>query len=105
GGWNGGDAPGAVAAAVTSTVVPSRAQFAALAKLGRPVLLLTPAQLPYARTLAPPLTPAPLADAADRAQGRIDRLRARVTELIERGEVDAELALLAPLFEIGRAHV
>jgi len=97
--WNGGEVPGAGGDVVICTVVPTRAQFAALAKLSRPVLLLTPAQLPYARTLASPLTPVPLADAAERAQGRVAQLRARVTELIERGEVDAELALLAPLFE------
>ena len=97
--WNGGEVPGAGGDAVICTVVPTRAQFAALAKLGRPVLLLTPSQLPYARTLAAPLTPVPLADAADRAQGRVAQLRARVTELIDRGAVDAELALLAPLFE------
>jgi len=96
--WTGGDLPGTAGDAIVCTALPTRAQLAALAQLGRPLLLLTPAQLPYARTIAS-LTPVPLADAADRAQVRIERLRAQVTELIERGAVDAELALLTPLFE------
>ncbi len=97
--WQGGDVPATPGDAVVCTALPTRTQFAALAKLGRPVLLLTPAQLPYARTIAGPLTAVPLADAADRAQGRLEGLRARVAELLERGAVDTELAALAPLFE------
>ena len=96
--WTGGDLPGTAGDAIVCTALPTRAQLTTLAQLGRPLLLLTPAQLPYARTIAS-LTPVPLADAADRAQVRIERLRAQVTELIERGAVDAELALLTPLFE------
>ena len=97
--WHGGDVPGTTGDVVLCSALPTRAQFAALAKLGRPVLLLTPAQLPYARTLAAPLTVVPLADAADRALGRLESLRVRVGGLIERGEVDTELAALTPLFE------
>src|SRR6266498_3005846 len=96
--WTGGDLPDTAGDAIVCAALPTRAQLTALAKLGRPLLLLTPAQLPYARSIAA-LTPVPLADAADRAQVRVERLRARVAELIERGAVDTELALLTPLFE------
>ena len=96
--WTGGDMPDTAGDAIVCAALPTRAQLTALARLGRPLLLLTPAQLPYARAIAS-LTPVPLADAADRSQVRVERLRARVAELIERGAVDAELALLTPLFE------
>jgi ATP-dependent RNA helicase DeaD len=45
------------------------------------------------------LTPFSISGAADRAQDRTAALRARIVERLGHGDVDAELALLAPLFE------
>jgi DbpA RNA binding domain len=98
--WSGGDIPASLAGdALLCSVLPTRAQFTALAKLAAPVLLLTPAQLPYARTIAAPLTPVALSSGADRGLTRVDRLRGQVANLIDGGRVDTELAALAPLFE------
>ena len=85
--------------AVLCTRLPTREQFAALARLGEPVLLVTAAQLPYIRSLAAPLAPVPLPSSADRARDRIDTLGAEIERLVADGAVDAELALLSPLFE------
>jgi len=85
--------------AVLCTRLPTREQFAALARLGEPVLLVTAAQLPYLRSLAAPLVPVPLPSAADRARDRIDALGAEIERLVADGAVDTELALLSPLFE------
>jgi len=63
------------------------------------VLLVTAAQLPYIRSLAAPLAPVPLPSSADRARDRIDTLGAEIERLVADGAVDAELALLSPLFE------
>src|SRR5207245_8367947 len=41
--------------AVLCTRLPTREQFAALARLGEPALLVTAAQLPYIRSLAAPV--------------------------------------------------
>ena len=100
--WDGGplDAPPpAPPDAVLCTHLPTREQFAALARLGEPVVLATAAQLPYLRSFAAPLVPVPLPSAADRARDRIDALCAEVERLVAHGGVDAELALLSPLFE------
>ncbi len=85
--------------AVLCTRLPTRAQFAALARLGEPVLLVTAAQLPYLRSLAAPLVALPQPSAADRARDRIDALGAEIDRLVADGAIDAELALLSPLFE------
>src|SRR5256884_59427 len=100
--WDGGplDAPTpAPPDAVLCTRLPTREQFAALARLGEPVVLATAAQLPYLRSVAAPLMPVPLPSAADRARDRIDALGAEIERLVAHGGVDAELALLSPLFE------
>ena len=99
--WDGGslDAPATPPDAVLCTRLPTREQFAALARLGEPVLLVTAAQLPYLRSLAAPLVPVPLPSAADRARDRIDALGTEIERLVADGAVDAELALLSPLFE------
>src|SRR2546426_1659535 len=59
--WRGGPvtAPGDAPDAVLCALLPTRAEFAALARLGAgaPVLFPTAAQLPYVRSLARPLTP------------------------------------------------
>src|SRR5207247_10284896 len=57
------------------------------------------AQLPYVQSLARPLTPLRLPTSADRAQDRAADLRERVAQILTDRSVDAELALLDPLFE------
>jgi ATP-dependent RNA helicase DeaD len=60
--------------------------------------LVAASQLAYVRSLAA-LTPLGLAASADRAQDRSAALRERIAVRLVRGDVDAELALLEPLFE------
>ncbi|HET7296116.1 MAG TPA: DbpA RNA binding domain-containing protein [Gemmatimonadales bacterium] len=98
--WSGGaiTAPSPRPDAVLCTALPDREQLAALARLGEPVIFASAAQLPYLRSVAT-LTPLTLPSAADRAQDRAEALRERVAAAITAGGVDAELALLAPLFE------
>ena len=79
--------------------LPSREEFAALSALAQPLLLITASQIPYARSVASPLRPFSLPTEADLARDRAEELRARVAEVLERGDVDAEFALLDPLFE------
>ena len=79
--------------------LPSRVEFTALARLAQPVLLLSATQLPYARSIAAPLQPIILPSAADLAQDKAEAMRAQVALRLEQGDVDAELALLHPLFE------
>jgi len=79
--------------------LPTREQFAALGALGRPVVFVTAIQLPYLRSIAGPLTPLRLPAAPDRARDRTEELRDRVARLLEAGAVDAELAVLDPLFD------
>jgi DbpA-like RNA binding protein len=99
--WRGGPVQPAADQpdAVLCPLLPTREQFAALARLGEPVLLATAAQLPYVRSLARPLTPLRLPTPADRAQDRAAHLRERVDRILDEGNVDAELALLDPLFD------
>lgn len=99
--WRGGPvtAPGDAPDAVLCVLLPTRAEFTALARLGAPVLFPTAAQLPYVHSLARPLTPLRLPTPADRAQDRAADLRERVARILTDGSVDAELALLDPLFE------
>jgi ATP-dependent RNA helicase DeaD len=78
---------------------PSREQFATLAQLGPVVLLGAPYQLAYLRSIAAPLDAVPLAPAAQAARDRSAQLRERLAARLERGDVDAELEQLAPLFE------
>ncbi len=100
--WNGGPiAPPEVRPdAVFCTALPSRDEIAALARLGAgdPVIFIAAAQLPYLRSVAT-LTPLALASGADRARDRAEALRERVAGVLTAGGVDAELALLDPLFE------
>jgi DbpA RNA binding domain len=100
--WSGGPiAPPEVRPdAVVCTALPSRDEIATLARLsaGEPVVFIAAAQLPYLRSIAT-LTPLTLASGADRARDRAEALRQRVAEVLTTGDVDAELALLDPLFE------
>ena len=98
--WDGGPLPGPEARpdAVVCTALPSREELAALVRLGEPVVFVDAAQLPYLRSIAT-LTPFGLPGAADRARDRAEELRERVARVLLSGGVDAELALLDPLFE------
>src|SRR5712691_11304418 len=99
--WNGGPiaSPEPPPDAVLCTALPSRDEAAALARLGggEPVVFIDAVQLPYLRSVAT-LTPLALASGADRARDRAEALRERVAGLLTAGSVDAELALLDPLF-------
>lgn len=91
--------PSEPADAVVCLDLPSRAELASLLPLGPVVLLVTATQLPYARSIAAPLTPISLAGPVDRARDRAETLQSTVTQLLESRSVDGELTLLAPLFE------
>src|SRR5882672_4401697 len=98
--WSGGPvaAPAEGADVVVCDVLPTREELTVLATIGKPVFVITSSQLPYLKAVAA-LTPLGLTPAADRAQDRNAALRERISERLERGEVNAELALLEPLFE------
>ena len=98
--WNGGPIvpPDQPPDAVVCSAVPTRDELATLARIGEPVLLLNASQLPYARSIAT-LAPLALPGAADRARDRVEELRDRVARRITVDGVDAELALLDPLFQ------
>lgn len=93
------DASGDSCDLVICARVPSREQFAALTARGPVLLLLTPAQLHYARSIASPLTVVRLPGAAERAADSAETLRRRVAARLEAGDVGAEMLLLEPLFE------
>jgi len=82
---------------VIAAALPSRVELAALRAHGEPLVFVTGAQLPYLRSIAAPLTAFHL-PVADRAHDQAEALRAGVAERLEQGSVDAELALLDPLF-------
>jgi hypothetical protein len=95
--WDGGAmVPDTTPDAVLCTALPTREELVALARLAEPVLFPTAAQLPYVRSLAT-LIPLALPSGADRARDRVEELRERVEQVLVAG-VDAELALLDPLF-------
>jgi hypothetical protein len=98
--WQGGDiAPPEAADAIVVAALPSRVEIQELLNARiQPVVLALAAQLPYLRSIVA-LTPLPLRSASDRAQDRAASLRALVAERLAHGDVDAELAMLAPLFE------
>ena len=98
--WDGGPvtAPDGGADAVICAALPTREELTSLAAVGQPVFLVAASQLAYVRSLAA-LTPLGLAASADRAQDRSAALRERIAVRLVRGDVDAELALLEPLFE------
>ena len=98
--WRGG--PIAIpqdADAVVAATLPARDEMQALAgsHAGPPMVLVLAAQIPYLRSIAA-LTPFPFPSSVDRAQDRSAALRALIAERAQ-GDLDAELALLSPLFE------
>ena len=98
--WDGGaiTAPDGGADVVICAALPTREELTSIAAIGHPILLIDASQVPYARSVAA-LTPLPLGSAADRAQDRNAAQRERIADRLGRGDVDAELALLEPLFE------
>lgn len=98
--WRGGEiTPPHDADVVVAAALPSRTEMQALIAPGIPtVVLALAAQVPYLGSIAA-LTPLPLRAAVDRAQDRGAALRALIADRLARGDVDAELAVLAPLFE------
>jgi ATP-dependent RNA helicase DeaD len=96
--WRRGAAPEACDVVVCLDL-PSRAELAEIAGRGAPVLLLSPPQLPYARSIAAPLTAVPLHAARAKAATDAEQLRERVAARLEAGGLEAELGLLEPLLE------
>jgi len=98
--WSGGPvaAPAETPDAVVAAVLPTRDELRLLAAIAQPTVLALASQLPYLRSIAT-LTPLALPSPADRAQDRNAQLRAQISARLRLGDVDAELAVLAPLFE------
>jgi hypothetical protein len=98
--WTGGpiDAPTETPDAVVATVLPTRAELRSLTAIGPTVVLALASQMAYLNSIAA-LTPLTLPSAGDRAQDRAALLRAEIGARLAQGNVDAELAVLAPLFD------
>lgn len=98
--WSGGpiESPAEPPDAVVAAMLPTRDELRQLAAITRPTILTLASQLPYLRSIAT-LTPLALPSPADRAQDRAAQLRAQISAWLRQGDVDAELAVLAPLFE------
>jgi ATP-dependent RNA helicase DeaD len=98
--WTGGpiEAPAETPDAVVAAVLPTREELRQLAAIATPTVPVLASQVPYLRSIAT-LTPLPLPSTADRAQDRNAELRARIAARLAEGDVNAELAVLAPLFE------
>lgn len=98
--WSGGPiaAPPEPPDAVVAALLPTRDELRQLAAIGPTTVLALASQLAYLRSIAT-LTPLPLPSPADRAQDRSAQLRAQIAARLRQGDVDAELAVLAPLFE------
>jgi len=98
--WSGGPvaAPPEPPDAVVAAVLPTREELRQLAAIAPTTVLVLASQLPYLRSIAT-LTPLALPSPADRAQDRAAALRAQIAARLRQGDVDPELAMLAPLFE------
>ena len=100
--WTGGSIEAPVQAsppdAVVAALLPTREELRQLAAIAPTALLVLASQVAYLRSIAT-LTPLPLTSAGDRAQDRTAALRGAITARLAQGDVDAELAVLAPLFE------
>jgi len=93
--WRRGVEPSGPVNVVVCADLPTREELSALGTAGAPVLVLAPEQLPYAKTIASPLTPIPLLSGGTAAR----EARAAIVARLERGDLAAELALLAPLLD------
>jgi len=98
--WKGGDvtAPTELPDAVVATTLPTREELRLLAAIAQPLVVALASQIPYLKSIAS-LSPFALPSAADRAQDRGAALRAAISARLTHSDVDAELAVLAPLFE------
>jgi len=98
--WRGGDvaAPAEPPDAVIATTLPTREELRVLAAIAQPLVVALASQLPYLKSIAS-LSPFALPSRADRAQDRNAALRAEISARLSESDVDAELAVLAPLFE------
>ena len=97
--WKMGDAtPERGAGPIVCADLPTRDELNALTIAGQVVVLVHPAQIPYLRTIAA-LDALPRPAAAARGAARLDDLRSRIAARLDAGDVDAELAVLAPLLE------
>ena len=98
--WRGGDvaAPAEPPDAVIATTLPTREELRVLAAIAQPLVVALASQIPYLKSIAS-LSPFALPSRADRAQDRNAALRAEISARLSESDVDAELAVLAPLFE------
>ena len=98
--WNGGDVtpPAESPDAVIATTMPTREELRLLVAIAQPLVVALASQIPYLKSIAS-LSPLTLPSRADRAQDRNAALRAAISAHLTQGDVDAELAVLAPLFE------
>ena len=98
--WRGGDvaAPAEPPDAVVATTLPTRDELRLLTAIAQPLVIALASQVPYLRSIAS-LSPLALPSAADRAQDRNAAVRTEISARLSHGTVDAELAVLAPLFE------
>src|SRR5262245_15780616 len=97
--WTAGDTATEPADAVICVDLPTREEMVRIAARGEPILLLSPAQLPYARSVASPLSPLPLPAARGRADAAAQAVRDRVAARLDQGGLEAELGLLEPLLQ------
>jgi ATP-dependent RNA helicase DeaD len=98
--WKGGDiaAPAEPPDAVVAATLPTREELRMLAAIAQPLVVALASQVPYLTSIAS-LTPLQVSSGADRAQDRNAEIRAQLAARLAEGDVDAELAVLAPLFE------
>lgn len=98
--WTGGaiEAPSPTPDAVVAALLPTRDELRQLAAIGPTVIPVRASQVSYLRSIAT-LMPLGLPSAGDRAQDRAAALRAEIAARLAQGDVDAELAVLSPLFE------
>ena len=98
--WKGGDvtAPAELPDAVVATTLPTREELRLLAAIAQPLVVALASQIPYLKSIAS-LSPFALPSSPDRAQDRNAAVRAAISARLMQGDVDAELAVLAPLFE------
>lgn len=96
--WKCGAAP-ADSDVVVCLDLPTRGELAEIARHGAPVLILSPCQLPYARSIANPLTALALGAARAKAASAAAEVCARVAARVDAGGLEAELGMLEPLLE------
>ena len=98
--WTGGDvvAPAQSPDAVAATTLPTREELRMLADIAQPLVIALASQIPYLQSIAS-LSTLALPSRADRAQDRNAAIRAAISARLSQADVDAELAVLAPLFE------